>query len=97
MEVGDINNMPSISKFYGITIYMYLSDNNQHHRPHIHAIYSGEEAIFDIENVRVLEGKIPKKQTRLAQAWIEIHKDELMENWKLAIARKEVYKIEPLR
>ena len=29
--------MPSISMFYGIVVYLYYMDNNQHHLPHIHA------------------------------------------------------------
>jgi hypothetical protein len=31
--------MPSISMFYGITIYMYYLDTNKHKLPHIHAKY----------------------------------------------------------
>ena len=33
---GDIN-MPTISLFYGIIIYMYYFDNKEHKMPHIHA------------------------------------------------------------
>jgi hypothetical protein len=33
----------------------------------------------------------------LVQAWIEIHQDELMADWKLAIEGKEVFKINPLQ
>jgi hypothetical protein len=28
--------------------------------------------------------------------WIEIHRDELMEDWKLATEGKEIFKIRPL-
>jgi hypothetical protein len=31
------------------------------------------------------------------KAWIEIHKDELMADWKLAIEGNAVFKIEPLK
>jgi hypothetical protein len=34
---------------------------------------------------------------RLLLAWIEIHQDELMANWELAISGQQLYKIEPLR
>ena len=30
-------------------------------------------------------------------AWIEIHKDELMADWDLAVNGQQPYKIEPLR
>jgi hypothetical protein len=33
----------------------------------------------------------------LVLAWIEIHQDELIANWELAISGQQLYKIEPLR
>jgi hypothetical protein len=30
-------------------------------------------------------------------AWMEIHKDELIADWELAIAGEQPYKIEPLK
>jgi hypothetical protein len=34
---------------------------------------------------------------KLLQAWIVLHKDELMADWKLASAGEKPYPIEPLR
>jgi hypothetical protein len=34
---------------------------------------------------------------KLLQAWIELHKDELVANWELAVSGQQPYKIEPLR
>jgi hypothetical protein len=34
---------------------------------------------------------------KLVQAWIEIHKDELMADWKLAVEGQSVFKIEALK
>ena len=31
------------------------------------------------------------------QAWIELHKDELVADWALAVSGEQPYKIEPLR
>jgi len=31
------------------------------------------------------------------QAWIEIHREDLLADWKLAIAGEPVFKIEPLK
>jgi hypothetical protein len=72
--------MPEISRFFGIIIYMYLKD---HLPPHFHAEYSGEEAMFSIETGNIIQGDLPRKQTRLVQAWVELHRDELMENYNL--------------
>ncbi|HHG85050.1 MAG TPA: DUF4160 domain-containing protein [Bacteroidetes bacterium] len=34
---------------------------------------------------------------KLVQAWIEIHKDELMADWELASNGEQIFKIEPLK
>jgi len=33
---------------------------------------------------------------KLVQAWAEIHKQELMENWQLAVKGRKPHKIAPL-
>lgn len=88
--------MPLISTFYGILIYMYWVDNKRHHTPHIHARYSGEEGIFDIESGDLIESNLPRPKLRLVQAWIELHRDDLMADWSLAIQGESTFKIAPL-
>lgn len=70
--------MPIISMFYGIIIRMYLLDNKYHNSPHIHAKYAEFEASISIDDGDILAGKLPRKQLRLVQAWIELHRDELI-------------------
>ncbi|MEA3469745.1 MAG: DUF4160 domain-containing protein [Thermodesulfobacteriota bacterium] len=89
--------MPSISAFYGIIIYMYFLDNRQHLLPHIHAKYQGSEAVVSIPDGKLLEGEIPSAKMKLLQAWIEIHKEELVADWELAVSGEQPYKIDPLR
>ncbi len=89
--------MPLISAFYGIIIYMYFKDNKQHKLPHIHVKYQEHEAVVSIPEGDVLEGSIPARKMKLVQAWIEIHKDELVADWELAVSGEHPYKIEPLR
>jgi len=88
--------MPIISMFYGIIIRMYLLDNKQHNVPHIHAKYAEFEASITIEEGDILAGELPRKQLRLVQAWIELHRDELLANWEIAISGEIPYKINPL-
>ncbi|MBK4737535.1 DUF4160 domain-containing protein [Noviherbaspirillum sp. DKR-6] len=88
--------MPVISMFYGIIIRMYLLDNRQHALPHIHARYAEFEASISIADAEVLSGDLPRKQFRLVQAWIELHRDELMADWELAVNGENPYKIAPL-
>lgn len=89
--------MPAISMFYGIIIYLYYYDNKQHKLPHIHVKYQSEEAIITIKEGTVLEGNLPNNKMKLVQAWIEIHKDELIANWELAERGEQVFKIDGLK
>ncbi len=89
--------MPSISMFYGIIVYLYFKDDKQHHVPHIHAKFQGEEVVVSIPDGEVLEGSLPNPKMKLLQAWIEIHQDELVADWELAVSGQQPYKIDPLR
>lgn len=86
--------MPTISTFSGVAVLMYYLDDRQHSVPHMHAEYADSQAVFDIANGEVLAGSLQPRQTRLAKAWIEIHRDELLANWQLAVAGEEVFRIE---
>ncbi|MFZ2301737.1 MAG: DUF4160 domain-containing protein [Gallionella sp.] len=88
--------MPIISMFYGIIIRMFLLDNKRHDLPHIHAKYAEFEASVSIGEGEILAGDLPRKQLRLVQAWIELHRDELLADWDLAVGGENPYKIDPL-
>ena len=45
----------------------------------------------------LLAGALPSRKSRLVQAWIEIHREELLANWQLVVNGEEVFKIDPLR
>jgi hypothetical protein len=89
--------MPILSMFYGIVIRMYFADARQHHQPHFHAEYAESRAVFGIADGEILAGSLPGGKSRLVQAWTEIHREELMANWQLALAGEEIFRIEPLK
>ena len=89
--------MPVVSMFYGIIVSLYFEDNKQHHTPHIHAKYQEHEAVVSVPDGELLEGRLPPAKMRLLSAWVEIHKDELMADWQLAVSGQQPYKIDPLR
>ncbi|MBI3183348.1 MAG: DUF4160 domain-containing protein [Myxococcales bacterium] len=89
--------MPVISMFYGIIVSLYFEANQRHSRPHIHARYQDDEAVLGIPEGDLLDGRLPQAKLRLVQAWIEIHRDELIADWQLAVSGQQPYKIEPLR
>ena len=86
--------MPTISMFMGIIIRMF--NNGGHNPPHFHASYRAYNAVFNMEG-EIIEGDMPKRQQKLIAAWAEIHKDELIANWELAMTEQPLYKIDPLK
>ena len=88
--------MPTISMFYGILIRMFFRDVEKHKLPHIHAEYQGEVAVYSIPDGELLAGTMNPKKQKLILAWIEIHKDDLLANWELAVNGKTPFKIRGL-
>lgn len=92
-----ILKMPVISMFYGLIVSMYYLDIKKHKLPHIHVRYGEKEAVYQIPDGRLLEGSLPANKEKLLLAWIEIHKEDLMANWDLAVTGNKVFTIEPLK
>ena len=88
--------MPIISMFYGMVIMMFYMDNKEHKLPHIHVKYKDEKSVFEIPSGKLLSGKIPSNKRKLVEAWIEIHRIELMKDWELAVSGAKPSKIKPL-
>jgi Domain of unknown function (DUF4160) len=88
--------MPIISMFYGIIIYMYFYDTKRHHKPHFHVEYAEHTAIISIDGGEILEGSLPPNKMKLVAAWVEIHHEDLMADWKLAVNGQPAVSIKPL-
>lgn len=88
-------SMPTISMFYGIAIRMFFG-SREHPPPHFHAQYAEHEACIEIETGKVLSGSLPRRQLRLVQAWTELHREDLLVNWKLAMNGEAPLPIAPL-
>ena len=82
-----------IQIFFGIVIYMYFKD---HVPPHFHAMYQEHEAQVSIETGNIIAGDLPNKQTRLVQAWVELHREERMINYNQSQKEGKFKKIKPL-
>ena len=88
--------MPTISMFYGIIIRMYYSPD-EHNPPHFHAYYQDRKAIVDINSCEITTSDLATKQNKMLVAWAELHKDELLANWELAMKGESIYSIDPLK
>lgn len=86
--------MPTISRFFGITIRMYYED---HLPPHFHAYYGEHGASIVIDSLQVLDGQLPPRALRLVWVWATSHRAELHIDWRRARAHQPLYQIEPLR
>jgi hypothetical protein len=86
--------MPTISRFFGVSIAMFFDD---HGHPHFHARHAEGQAKVRIDELEVIESSLERRQLRFVLAWAELHQDELLENWHRARAGETLLKIEPLR
>ena len=84
--------MPIISRFFGIIIFIFW---REHQPPHFHAKYGDDEVIVEIQTGEVT-GIISQRVLNMVQEWRELHKDELVADWKLAEENKPLKRIEPL-
>jgi hypothetical protein len=86
--------MPTISVFYGMLIQMYWQD---HEPAHFHVRYGGDQAVIAIESLQVIRGRLPSRAVELVREWAKMHRDELLEDWKLCQAKQTPKPIEPLK
>jgi TorA maturation chaperone TorD len=89
--------MPELSRFFGIIIRMYWEANAPHHRPHFHAYYQDDVAVYSIDPVELIAGSLPRRQQRLVEAWAELHQQELTDDWQRLQIGQRPMPIEPLR
>ena len=72
---------------------MYIDDHNP---PHFHVWYDGFEAIITIDD-GIVTGTLPRRALKLVYEWLDMHYEELMENWRLLTNYEAAKKIAPLR
>jgi hypothetical protein len=45
----------------------------------------------------VIQGSLPSRAHAMVLEWASLHREELLEDWKLATEKKEIKKIDPLK
>lgn len=85
--------MPELSRFYGITIFLYP---REHPPAHFHAFYGDNEAVFDIATLRILQGSLSNRSRNLVLDWASQHREELFAAWDDLRAGRNPAKIAPL-
>ena len=76
---------------------MFHFDSDKHRSPHIHVQYGDQSAVLRIPDGAVLSGKLKSPKLKLVHAWIEIHREDLLADWDLAVEGQKMFRIQPLR
>ena len=79
--------MPELSRFYGITIRLYLEDK-EHNPPHIHAKYGSNAATVNVKSGEIIMGSLPPNARNLVKKWVLLHSDEIENIWETQKFRK---------
>ena len=69
---------------------MNFSDHNP---PHFHAWYGDYKVTVGIKD-SLVKGEMPGRALRLILEWLDLHREELMNNWTLAQKGSALEKIE---
>ena len=75
---------------------MFAEAGSPHHAAHFHAYYQNEVAIFSIDPIELIAGSLPRRHTRLVEAWAELHQAELKLDWQRLQEGRKPAPIEPL-
>jgi len=87
--------MPEIDALLGLSFCLYFFDNQQHKLPHLHVKYGSYELIIAIETSECIEGYLPNKQRKRAEAHIS-YREQLMQMWNKAVTGQNPGKLEDL-
>lgn len=86
-----------ISAYYGVMVAFAATSNKKQVSPFIVALCQGAEAGIDVGTNQVIFGQLPSNKQLLVNAWIEIHREELVASWNAGRMTGEYFKLDPLR
>jgi hypothetical protein len=69
--------------------------SREHGVPHFHAVYGEYEISVEVET-GTIHGRFPPRALKLVLEWMNLHKQELLENWELAKQGQPLKRIAPL-
>lgn len=85
--------MPEISRFFGIIIAMYYKEQAP---PRFQVKYGEQRAAFEILDLELIEGSLPRRAVSVILEWAFEHRKELIENWHKAEGGENLSTIPPL-
>ncbi|MBZ0127195.1 MAG: phage integrase N-terminal SAM-like domain-containing protein [Rhodocyclaceae bacterium] len=94
LRAGDIR---LIAAFYGVLVAFTAARVRRDMAPFVVALCESAEAGIDVATNQLLYGRLPANKLLLVNAWIELHREELLASWQAGRLTGEYVKVEPLR
>ena len=91
------SNIKLVSAYYGVTIAFTAARVKRETAPCVVALCDGAEAGIDVASNKLTFGQLPANKQLLVNAWIEIHREELVASWNAGRLTGEYLKVDPLR
>ena len=85
--------MPQVSTFYGLVILMNFKD---HSPPHFHVWYGDYKITVTIQD-GIVTAKMPQRALKMVFEWLEVHREELSQEWEKAQKGEALKQITPLQ
>ena len=84
--------MGELYRIGSLVVNMRFHDDKQHHKPHVHAEYQGDEAVVGVDG-ELLAGALPLKQMKILVGSLANHEEEVYAAWNNAIQGQPFEKI----
>ena len=68
---------------------------DDHSPPHFHVKYGEYRASINIKD-GTIKGNLPRRALNLVFEWLDLHQEELLDNWRRIENRQTLLNIEPL-
>ena len=68
---------------------------DDHSPPHFHVKYGEYRASINIKD-GTIKGNLPRRALNLVFEWLDLHQEELLDNWRRIENRQTLLDIEPL-
>lgn len=69
---------------------------NEHNPPHFHVKYGEYRATVTIQD-GIVDGSLPRRALNMVFEWLDIHQDELLDNWQRIENKIPLKTISPLQ
>lgn len=86
-----------VSAFYGLIMAFAGSIKKRDSNPYVLVLHEGKDMAMEIDSLKLTYGYLPDEKLLLAQAWVSLHREELLANWHLGKTTGEYFKVVPLQ